>query len=428
MSVREIVELAVDEKSYIESLSSSARKASITLRSVRTEVKNKALLYLAELLDNNRNNVKIENGQDVENANINGLSVPLIDRLILDDNGIDSIIKSLHEIASLTDPVGSIVDGWVLPNGIKLSKVRVPIGVIAIIYESRPNVTIDIGALGIKSSNAVILRGGKEAIASNKYLTRLFQKALAQANLPGESVQLVEQTQRNLMYGLLRQDEYIDLVVPRGGPGLIQFVSDNSSIPVIKHDKGVCHLYVHQSADIEKAKNVVLNSKTHKISVCNAAEAILIDRDFEKTDELLQILVDAGVTLHGDSLTKESLPNFQIENLLYDGYQTEYLSMNISVKVVDDITHALNHIQTHSSQHTEAILAEENAVIERFLSELDSAALFVNASTRFHDGGQFGLGAEVGISTGKLHSRGPMGLADLTCTKFILRGDGQVRS
>ena len=428
MSVREIVELAVDEKSYIESLSSSARKASITLRSVRTEVKNKALLYLAELLDNNRNHVKIENGQDIENANINGLSVPLIDRLILDDNGIDSIIKSLHEIAGLTDPVGSIVDGWVLPNGIKLSKVRVPIGVIAIIYESRPNVTIDIGALGIKSSNAVILRGGKEAIASNKYLTRLFQKALAQANLPGESVQLVEQTQRNLMHGLLRQDEYIDLVVPRGGPGLIQFVSDNSSIPVIKHNKGVCHLYVHQSADIEKAKNVVLNSKTHKTSVCNAAEAILIDRDFEETDELLQVLVDAGVTLHGDSLTKESLPNFQIENLLYDGYQTEYLSMNISVKVVDDMTHALNHIQTHSSQHTEAILAEENAVIERFLSELDSAALFVNASTRFHDGGQFGLGAEVGISTGKLHSRGPMGLADLTCTKFILRGDGQVRS
>lgn len=428
MSVREIVELAVDEKNYIESLSSLARKASITLRSVRTEVKNKALLYLAELLDNNRNHVKIENGQDIENANINGLSVSLIDRLILDDNGIDSIIKSLHQIASLTDPVGSIVDGWVLPNGIKLSKVRVPIGVIAIIYESRPNVTIDIGALGLKSSNAVILRGGKEAIASNKYLTRLFQKALAQANLPGESVQLVEQTQRNLMHGLLRQDEYIDLVVPRGGPGLIQFVSDNSSIPVIKHDKGVCHLYVHQSADIEKAKNVVLNSKTHKTSVCNAAEAILIDRDFEETDELLQILVDAGVTLHGDSLTKESLPNFQIENLLYDGYQTEYLSMNISVKVVDDITHALNHIQTHSSQHTEAILAEENAVIERFLSELDSAALFVNASTRFHDGGQFGLGAEVGISTGKLHSRGPMGLADLTCTKFILRGDGQVRS
>ena len=428
MSVREIVELAVDEKSYIESLSSSARKASITLRSVRTEVKNKALLYLADLLDNNRNHVKIENGQDIENANINGLSVPLIDRLILDDNGIDSIIKSLHEIAGLTDPVGSIVDGWVLPNGIKLSKVRVPIGVIAIIYESRPNVTIDIGALGIKSSNAVILRGGKEAIASNKYLTRLFQKALAQANLPGESVQLVEQTQRNLMHGLLRQDQYIDLVVPRGGPGLIQFVSDHSSIPVIKHDKGVCHLYVHQSADIEKAKSVVLNSKTHKTSVCNAAEAILIDRDFEETDELLQVLVDAGVTLHGDSLTKESLPNFQIENLLYDGYQTEYLSMNISVKVVDDMTHALNHIQTHSSQHTEAILAEENAVIERFLSELDSAALFVNASTRFHDGGQFGLGAEVGISTGKLHSRGPMGLADLTCTKFILRGDGQVRS
>lgn len=428
MSVREIVELAVDEKSYIESLSSSARKASITLRSVRTEVKNKALLYLTELLDNNRNHVKIENGQDIENANINGLSAPLIDRLILDDNGIDSIIKSLHEIAGLTDPVGSIVDGWVLPNGIKLSKVRVPIGVIAIIYESRPNVTIDIGALGIKSSNAVILRGGKEAIASNKYLTRLFQKALAQANLPGESVQLVEQTQRNLMHGLLRQDEYIDLIVPRGGPELIQFVSDHSSIPVIKHDKGVCHLYVHQSADIEKAKNVVLNSKTHKTSVCNAAEAILIDRDFEETDELLQVLVDAGVTLHGDSLTKESLPNFQIENLLYDGYQTEYLSMNISVKVVDDITHALNHIQAHSSQHTEAILAEENAVIERFLSQLDSAALFVNASTRFHDGGQFGLGAEVGISTGKLHSRGPMGLADLTCTKFILRGDGQVRS
>ncbi len=428
MSITQESILSADEIKYVEILARAAQQASVGLRSANTVQKNEALKYLAEELDKKRSEISFENGQDVENATISGLAQPMIDRLILDDKAIDSMINSLHDIIALKDPVGERVSGWVLPNGLDLQKVRVPIGVIAIIYESRPNVTVDVGALGLKSSNAVILRGGKEAIHSNKLLASFFRKALGKANLPANSVQLIEKSQRHLMLGLLRLQDYIDLVVPRGGPGLIQFVSQNSLVPVVKHDKGVCHVYVHSSAERDEAIAVVLNSKTHRTEVCNSAETLLIDTNLSFTPDLLNALIDAGVTLHGDSRTKEALSEYPIESLLEEGYNTEYLSMNISVKVVNDLDHAIQHIQTYSSSHTECILANDYGVIETFVSSLDSAALFVNSSTRFHDGGQFGLGAEVGISTGKLHARGPMGLQDLTTTKFVVRGNGQVRS
>jgi glutamate-5-semialdehyde dehydrogenase len=426
------MELSAAESSYIQQMGKDARKASIELRSTGTDKKNAALKELADILDRERAAVKLANSQDVEIAQQESLSEAMIDRLILSDKEIDSMIQSLNEIVALKDPVGEIVGGGTRPNGLNIRKIRVPIGVIGIIYESRPNVTIDVAALGLKSSNAVILRGGKEAIHSNKILTQLFQKAVKTQNIPQACVQLVEQTQRNLLYGLLRLKNDIDLIVPRGGEGLINYVTENSLIPVIKHDKGVCHAYLHQTADKEKAIAIVVNSKVQRPGVCNALETLLIDKDLSFAKDVLTALVEQGVTLHGDTLTREFYQklykNISIENLTDEGYHKEYLSLDISVKVVDGIEGAIAHINEYSSSHSEAIISESYSVIETFLQRLDSAALFVNASTRFHDGGQFGLGAEVGISTGKLHCRGPMGLSDLTTTKYIVTGNGQIRA
>ncbi len=417
-----------EEKAYIEQISSRAQKASTQLRLASGTQKNEALLHLAELLGKNRSQIKNDNAQDMENAQSNGLPQPMVDRLQIDDSVIDAMIQSLHEIKALKDPVKEVVEGWCLPNQLQIQKVRIPIGVIMIIYESRPNVTIDVGALGLKSSNAIILRGGKEAIRSNLYLTYLFQKALTHAKLPSESVQVLDRTDRQLMRLLLEQKEKIDLVVPRGGEGLIRFITENSMIPVVKHDKGVCHIYIHHSAEKEVALNVLINSKTQKPGVCNAAESVIFDQEFSHIDEILQALQKTGVTLHGDSKTKNELTKQPIKDLFDDGYGQEYLSMDISVKVIKNIDYAIQHIITHGSSHSEVIIAQNDRAIQKFLDSLDSAALFVNASSRFHDGGQFGLGAEVGISTGKLHSRGPMGVSDLTTTKYIVHGNGQVRT
>ena len=422
------VSFTAEEKTYIQQISAQAKKASIQLRLASGGQKNEALMRLAELLEKNRSEIKDKNAQDVDKAQSNALPQPMIDRLQITDKVIDGMIGSLSEIKNLKDPVKEVTAGWQLPNQLQIQKLRVPIGVITIIYESRPNVTVDVGALGLKSSNAVILRGGKESIQSNIYLARLFQKALSQAKLPSESIQLLERTSRHLMILLLQQKEHIDLVVPRGGEALIQFVTENSFIPVVKHDKGVCHIYIHSSAPREMAIEVLLNSKIQRPGVCNAAECVIFDQNFEFIGDSLQALKEAGVTLHADAKTKAQLPEYDIEDLLEDGYNQEYLSMDISVKLSDHLEHALEHILTYGSSHSEAIIAQDAQVIQKFLDSLDSAALFVNSSTRFHDGGQFGLGAEVGISTGKLHSRGPMGLSDLTTTKYIVHGDGQVRT
>ncbi len=425
---QEIPNFTMEEKNYINQITAQAVKASIQLRSVSGAQKDKALLYLIEMLDDHRSDIKANNAQDIENAQLNTLSEAMIDRLQITDNTIDSMIQSLHEIRALRNPVKEVISGWQLPNQLQIQKIRVPIGVIAIIYESRPNVTIDVGALGLKSSNAVILRGGKEAIRSNICLAQLFGKALIRAKLSSESIQLIDRTARHLMILLLEKKDDIDLIVPRGGTDLIQFIAEKSTIPVIKHDKGVCHVYIHKSAQKEMAINILLNSKTQKTGVCNTAECVIFDRDFLYINDCLQALQEAGVKLHGDLKTKTYFNDHVIEDLLEDNYNQEYLSMDISVKVANNIDHAIQHINTYGSSHSESIIAQDDQIIQKFLDSLDSAALFVNASTRFHDGGQFGLGAEVGISTGKLHCRGPMGVTDLTTTKYIVRGNGQIRT
>lgn len=421
------MEISEQENDYIRKIAAGAKSASIALRQTGTIAKNRVLKELAKILDAERETVKKTNSLDIEKARQDSLSDAMIDRLKLSDKVIDSMIQSLHEIAALKDPVGEIVSGSTLPNGLLLKKVRVPIGVVGIIYESRPNVTIDVGALALKSSNAAILRGGKEALHSNKLLMELFQKAMAAGNIDPRALQLVDQTQRSLMYALIRLKNDLDLIVPRGGEGLINFVTENSLVPVVKHDKGVCHIYVHPSAAKEQSIAIILNSKTQRPGVCNAAETLLLDEGLGDAGDILKALTDNGVTLHGDAHTRQFYKDVPMEDLTEEGYHKEYLSLDISVRAVAGLSAAIGHINEFSSSHSEAILAEDYSAIDLFLQSVDSAALFVNASTRFHDGGQFGLGAEVGISTGKLHCRGPMGLTDLTTTKYIVAGNGQVR-
>lgn len=427
-----ISEISENDIRYIETLGKNAAIASRHLRLASTEQKNTALENLIQLIEENHSEIQKTNAIDVENAGMNGLSDAMIDRLILNEKTISSMIQSLRDIIALKDPVGEIDEGWVLPNGIKITKQRIPIGVVAIIYESRPNVTIDVGALGLKSSNAVILRGGKEAIESNKMLNHLFQKALRTAGLNSYSIQLIEKTDRKLMTFLMRQKDFIDLIVPRGGEGLIRFVFENSLIPVVAHDKGVVHYYIHKSAKEEIVNEIILNAKTQRPGVCNAVETILIDPEYPDIAGMLHTLKDKGVKFYGDVRTQERLKNMALDeisvnDLTEEGYHKEYLSLDVSLKIVDSLEAAIEHIYTYTSYHSEAILAEDYSIIEKFVSSLDSAAIFVNTSTRFHDGGQFGLGAEVGISTGKLHARGPMGLKDLTTIKYVVRGEGQIR-
>lgn len=417
-----------ENQKYIEELATESKKASVSLRGVFSEQKNNVLRTLADLIDKNRRRIQEQNNLDLSEAKKNGLSPAMISRLDLSDGVINSMLESLQTIIALQDPVGEVIEGKLLANGLQLNKLRIPIGVLAVIYESRPNVTIDVGALALKSSNAVILRGGKEALNSNKILAHFFRQALEKNELNPNAVQLMEKTDRSLLPILLRQKDFIDLIVPRGGEQLIRFVSENSLIPIVKHDKGVCHIYVHESAVKEQAVEIVLNSKTQKPGVCNAAETLLIDKKFSAKDELLQALVNAGVTLRADDKTAKTFKNFTIAELTEEGYNKEYLSLEISLKVVASNEEAIEHIQTYSSGHSEAIVAQDYSSIEKFQQSLDSAAIFVNCSTRFHDGSQFGMGAEVGIATGKLHVRGPMGLQDLTTMKYLVQGNGQIRS
>lgn len=416
-----------EHENYILALSQRAKAAAVELRTVYSEQKNKAIATLADLLDKNRSRIQEQNNLDVTAAKKNNLSMAMIDRLVLSDVAIDSIIASLQTICSLPDPVGQVIEGKILSNGLQLNKVRIPLGVLAIIYESRPNVTIDVAALSLKSSNAILLRGGKEAIESNKILAFLFQQALEKNELPSHAVQLVEKTNRSLLPFLLQQKKYIDLVVPRGGSALIDFVNEHSLIPIVKHDNGICHLYIHSSADKQQAIDIALNSKTQRAGVCNAVETILIDKKFSAKEELLAALQTAGVLLRCDEKTKKAIKNIHFEELHQEGYGREYLALEVSVKVVENISEAIAHIQEFSSGHSEAIVAQDYPTIDNFQKQLDSAGIFINCSTRFHDGGQFGMGAEVGIATGKLHVRGPMGLQDLTTMKYIVQGQGQIR-
>ncbi len=404
-----------------------AKAASRVLANLSTEVKNRALLAMADLLEARGEEIKKENARDLEYGKEKGLSSALLDRLLLDDKRIKGMAQGLREVAALPDPVGEVVKMWKRPNGLQIGKLRVPLGVVAVIYESRPNVTADTAALCIKSGNAIVLRGGSEAIYSNKIIAGILREAAREAGVPPQAIQLIETTDREAVFHLLKMDEYVDLVVPRGGEGLIRFVAENSRIPVVYHYKGVCHTFVDRDADLDMAWDISFNAKVQRPGVCNAMETLLVHAHIAQAflPEMARRFREAGVELRGCSRARELVP--EMKEATEDDWYAEYLDLILAVRVVESFEEAVDHIHTYGSGHSEAIVTTNYATAMRFLKEVDAAAVYVNASTRFTDGFEFGLGAEMGISTQKLHVRGPMGLEDLTCCKFIILGQGQIR-
>lgn len=392
-------------------------------------MRNHALLILAESLESDsvQQNVFAENQKDLAAALANDLKASLVDRLKLDVKRMKEMASAVREIAQFPDPVGEVIRGRTLKSGVRMIQKRVPLGVVFTVFESRPNVTVDIGALCVKSGNAAILRGGKEAIHTNIALHSIFQDALVKAGLPAESIQIVTETDRELMLAFLHQDQLIDLVVPRGGEALIQFTVENSRIPVVKHDRGVCNLFVDQNADFDLVLRVVANAKLQRPSVCNAIENLLVHRAYPHTKKLLMGLEQEGAILLGDQESRDTYEGVgEIKNPDAE-YAQEYLDNRLAVKMVGSVEEAVEFIYKYGSGHSEAILSRDVEAIDRFVASVDSAAVFVNCSTRFHDGGQMGMGAEVGISTGRLHVRGPMGVEHLTTTTYVMEGEGQVR-
>lgn len=405
----------------------AARNASAVLMSLSSADKNKALNKVAEILDRKRDFIHTENQKDLEAGKEKGLSSAMLDRLALSDSVIDSMIRGLEEVCALPDPVGSVDNLSLRPNGLQVGRMRVPLGVIAMIYESRPNVTIDAAALCLKTGNSVILRGGSEAIYSNLALSQLLQEGLAEVGIPEDAVQVVPLTDRQAVHYLLQQDDYIDLVIPRGGEGLIRYVSETSRIPVLKHYKGVCHIYVDKDADLAKATPIILNAKTQRPGVCNALEGLLVHEDVAKeyVPKIVESLHNSGVEVRGCDRTVSLSTLAKAAGA--DDWGQEFLDLILVLKVVKDMTEARDYIREHGSKHTEVILTENYTSARQFVTQVDASAVMVNASTRFNDGGQLGLGAEIGISTTKLHAYGPMGLEELTTRKFIVFGQGQVR-
>jgi glutamate-5-semialdehyde dehydrogenase len=405
-----------------------AKEASLTLATVSTETKNQVLLSLAERLEGQAAGLKQANAQDVEDARQAGLSTAMIDRLTLSDGVISSMAQGLREVAALPDPVGEITGMQRRPNGLLVGRQRIPLGVIGFIYESRPNVTVDAAGLCLKSGNCVVLKGGKEALNSNLALTAMIAEVLAEQGLPQGCVQAVPTTDRAATSALLRQDELVDVVIPRGGEGLIRFVAKNASVPVLKHYVGVCHVYVDKDADHDMAENICLNSKCQRPGVCNAMETLLVHQGEASVflPRALKALSDQGVDIRGCPQTCSLYPSAKPARK--EDWAAEYLDLILAVKVVAGLDEAVSHIAAYGSQHTEAIVTQDYRRARLFLNRVDSSVVLVNASTRFNDGGQLGLGAEIGINTGKLHAFGPMGLNELTTTKFVVYGDGQVRS
>jgi len=411
----------------ITDLAIKARKGSFSLMSISSEKKNRVLLEVARLLSEEKEYIQAENQKDIVSGKKSGLSAAMLDRLTLTDDVIQSMINGVKEISGLPDPIGRIRDLVRRPNGLMVGRMSVPLGVIAMIYESRPNVTIDAAVLCIKAGNAVILRGGSEAIHSNLALAVILQKALDCLELDSDIVQVVPVTDREAITYLLALEEQIDLVIPRGGEGLIRFVSTNSSIPVLKHYKGVCHIFVDKDADLEKAIPIIINSKTDRPGVCNALEGLLIHRTVADNflPAVTEELVNKGVELLG---CEKSVSLASKIKLAGDGdWGKEFLGLSLCVKIVDSFLEAKEYIKKYGSQHTESILTENYSTAQKFVAEVDASAVIVNASTRFNDGGELGLGAEIGISTTKLHAYGPMGLEELTTRKFVVYGQGQVR-
>ena len=409
----------------------AARAAARKVARLSTGDKNAVLLALADYLQSDTAGVLAANAEDYAAAEADGLSESLLDRLLLTPDRLRGIAAELHKVASLPDPVGETIEMNTLPNGMTAGRRRVPLGVVASIYESRPNVTIDIFGLCLKSGNACILRGGKETIRSNTALIALVRRALADAGAPSDAVQFVDNPDRALVDALLKMDEYIDLVVPRGGSGLVRFVGENATMPAVTGGIGVCHTYVDRSADLDKAASVVHNAKVRRPSICNALDTLLVHSSVAASglSRIAADLAASGVELHCDNRALSILgPGAaQTVSAVDEDWGKEFLSLTAAVKVVDSLDEALEHIETYGSGHSEAIITEDYSAAMRFLDEVDAAAVYVNASTQFTDGGQFGLGAEVGISTQKFHARGPMGLRELTSYKWVIMGNGQIR-
>lgn len=409
----------------IAKIASSAREAGYQIASYSTDDKNKILNSIAAMLKNHMCDIMVQNALDIQNSADND-SV-FVDRLTLNDKRINDMVNGINEIVALSDPVGEVTEEWTRPNGLKLKKVRVPLGVIAIIYEARPNVTVDAAALCIKSGNAVILRGGKGAINSNRILYRLMKCAIEKAGYNGNIIQFVDDTERESVKELLSYEQYIDVVIPRGGEGLKHFILENSKIPVIASAGGNCHIYIEKTADFDMAAKIIVNAKCSRPSVCNAVEHLLIDEAVADTflPVCVKALKDNGVEIIGDKTACKICDG--LIPLTDNDYATEYLDKKISVKIVKDINEAINHINKFGTKHSEAIITKDFKKAEIFEKNIDAAAVYINASTRFTDGFEFGFGAEMGISTSKIHARGPLGLKQLTNEKYIVTGNGNIR-
>jgi glutamate-5-semialdehyde dehydrogenase len=411
----------------ITNIAKQAKKASRSVATLNTQQKDRILADIKDLLISEKDLLQKENRKDLKKAQEQGLSNAMIDRLTLSDKVIEGMAKGLDDVINLPDPVGEVEKMWKRPNGLQVGKVRIPLGVIGMIYESRPNVTIDAAGLCLKSGNAIILRGGKEALNSNLALADIVQKALTRSGVSVNAVQLIPITDREAVIEMLKMQELIDVIIPRGGEGLIRTVYENSRIPVIAHYKGVCHVFIDQSADPLMAEQITINSKTHRPGVCNALETLLVHSAFAETHlkDLIQALKEKGVIIKGCEKTAKIAGD--IEKATEEDWHAEYLDLRLSVRVVENLEEAMDHIDCYGSKHTETIVTSDYANGRKFLSAVDSSVVLINASTRFNDGGQLGLGSEIGISTSKLHSFGPMGLEELTTKKFIVFGEGQIR-
>ena len=416
-----------DVDTLLTRLGKAARAAGTALGGASTEAKNTALLAAAAEIRARAGDILEANATDMKTARVSGLGAARLDRLALDETRIEGIATGLEEVAALADPVGDVIAEWTRPNGLRISRVRVPLGVIGIIYESRPNVTADAGALSLKSGNAAILRSGSESHRSSRAIHACLRRGLAAGGLPETAIQLVPTSDRAAVGALLRLHDHIDVIVPRGGRSLIERVFEESRMPVIAHLDGLCHVYVHRDADPEMARNIVLNAKMRRTGVCGAAETLLVDKAVAETHlpPIVDDLIGAGCEVRGDDSARAL--DHRVTAATADDWTTEYLDAVISVRVVEDLDAAIRHIETYGSRHTESIVTGNDAAAERFLKEVDSAILLRNASTQFADGGEFGMGAEIGISTGRLHARGPVGVEQLTTFKYVVRGSGQTR-
>ncbi|PKQ28879.1 MAG: glutamate-5-semialdehyde dehydrogenase [Candidatus Anoxymicrobium japonicum] len=413
--------------SEVEEIGRRAKAAAAGLAALTARQKDDALMSMADALESGASLILERNEEDLLHARARKTSATLMDRLMLNEERVVDMARGLRDVAALRDPVGEIVDGWRLPNGLLVQKVRVPLGVIGIIYEARPNVTVDATGLCLKSGNAVILRGSSSALRSNAALVDIIAQAAESAGLPPDSVQLVRDTDRDAAREMMRLHGLIDVLIPRGGAGLIHTVVENSTVPVIETGLGNCHVYVDAGADLEMAASIIINAKTQRPGVCNAAETMLVHRDVadEFLPDVARRLKEKGVVLRGDEATREILPD--VETATEDDWREEYLDLVLAVKVVDGIDEAVRHIAEYGSGHSETIVTRDYGRGKRFAERVDSAAVYINASTRFTDGGQFGMGAEIGISTQKLHARGPMSLPELTSSRFVIYGEGQIR-